>query len=90
MVGMGLLIRYDEGLDTVFGIEPDQHPMASYYRNTIIHHFVNKAIIELALLKASDANEEGAVDVFWDETLRLRISSSSSSFYPSKKKFKSS
>lgn len=88
MVGMGLLIRYDEGLDTVFGIEPDQHPMASYYRNTIIHHFVNKAIIELALLKASDANEEGAADVFWDETLRLRNFFKFEFFYPSKKKFK--
>ncbi len=87
MVAMGLLIRYDEGLDTVFGIEPDQHPMASYYRNTIIHHFVNKAIIELALLKASDAGEEGAEDMFWAETLRLRNFFKFEFFYPSKRKF---
>ena len=72
MVGMGLLIRYDEGTDTVFGIEPEQHPMASYYRNTIIHHFVNKAILEVALLKASDAPEGQAMDAFWQETLSLR------------------
>ena len=88
MVGMGLLIRYDEGLDTVFGIEPGQHPMAGYYRNTIIHHFVNKAIIELALLKASDVGGEGATDVFWNETLRLRNFFKFEFFYPSKKKFK--
>ncbi|MBK6511643.1 MAG: 1-acyl-sn-glycerol-3-phosphate acyltransferase [Haliea sp.] len=28
--------------------------VASYYRNTVIHFFVNKAIIELAMLKASE------------------------------------
>ncbi len=88
MVGMGLLIRYDEGIDTVFGIEPDQHPMASYYRNTIIHHFVNKAIIEVALLKASEAQAGGGPNAFWKETLRLRDLFKFEFFYPSKKKFK--
>jgi len=88
MVGMGLLIRYDEGLETVFAIEPDQHPMASYYRNTIIHHFLNKAIIELALLKASDAGTGHSVDAFWEETLRLRNFFKFEFFYPSKKRFK--
>jgi glycerol-3-phosphate O-acyltransferase len=88
MVGMGLLTRYDEGLETVFAIEPDQHPMASYYRNTIIHHFVNKAIIELALLKASDAGAGHSEDAFWEETLRLRNLFKFEFFYPSKKKFK--
>ncbi len=88
MVGMGLLIRYDEGTDTVFGIEPHQHPMAGYYRNTIIHHFVNKAILEMALLKASDAAAGEALDVFWKETLSLRNFFKFEFFYPSKKKFK--
>jgi glycerol-3-phosphate O-acyltransferase len=88
MVAMGLLIRYDEGSDTVFGIEPDQHLMASYYRNTIIHHFVNKAIMEMALLSASDAPAGQAADIFWRETLNLRDLFKFEFFYPSKKKFK--
>ncbi|MBT8048361.1 MAG: glycerol-3-phosphate 1-O-acyltransferase [Xanthomonadales bacterium] len=88
MQGMGLLIRYDEGTDTVFGIETSQHLMASYYRNTIIHHFVNKAILELALLRASEAPVEDVTDVFWQETLRLRDFFKFEFFYPSKKKFK--
>ena len=88
MVDMGLLIRYDEGSDTVFGIEPDHHPLATYYRNSIIHHFVNKAILELALLSASDAPPEQALDKFWQETLRLRDFFKFEFFYPSKKKFK--
>jgi glycerol-3-phosphate O-acyltransferase len=88
MLGIGLLIRYDEGTDTVFGIEPDQHPMASYYRNTIIHHFVNKAILEVALLSASDAPAGETENAFWKETLRLRNFFKFEFFYPNKKKFK--
>jgi len=88
MVGMGLLIRYDEGSDTVFGIEPGSHPMASYYRNTIIHHFVNKAIIELALLGVSDATAGSATDVFWSETERLRDLFKFEFFYPEKSAFR--
>jgi glycerol-3-phosphate O-acyltransferase len=88
MVGMGLLIRYDEGMETVFGIEPSQHPMASYYRNTIIHHFVNKAILEMALLKAGDAPRDEAFEAFWQETERLRDVFKFEFFYPKKKKFR--
>jgi len=88
MVRMGLLIRYDEGSDTVFGIEPGSHPMASYYRNTIIHHFVNKAIIELALLGVADATAEDAADVFWSETERLRDLFKFEFFYPEKSAFR--
>jgi len=88
MKGMGLLIRYDEGTDTVFGIEPGQHLMASYYRNTIIHHFVNKAILELALLQASEAPDGETPDAFWDEALRLRNFFKFEFFYPARKKFR--
>jgi len=88
MVGMGLLIRYDEGSDTVFGIEPASHPMTSYYRNTIIHHFVNKAILELALLGAADMAQGEALEAFWSETERLRDYFKFEFFYPEKKAFR--
>jgi len=88
MVEMGLLIRYDEGSDTVFGIEPSSHPMASYYRNTIIHHFVNKAILELALLGAADVAPAAAREAFWQGTERLRDYFKFEFFYPEKKEFR--
>jgi glycerol-3-phosphate O-acyltransferase len=88
MAGMELLIRYDEGSDTVFGIEPASHPMASYYRNTIIHHFVNKAILELALLAAADARPDSAREAFWAETERLRDFFKFEFFYPEKAAFR--
>ena len=72
MIGSGLFTRYDEGPEAVYGIAPDQHAVASYYRNTVIHFFVNRAIAELALVAAHDAEEDLASDVFWAEVVRLR------------------
>ena len=72
MIDEGIVTRYDEGPEIVYGIDLDQHPVASYYRNTVIHFFVNKAIIELALLKASENEGSGALDVFWSEVDQLR------------------
>ncbi len=72
MIDEGIVTRYDQGPEVVYGIAMEQHPVASYYRNTIIHFFVNKAIIELALLKVSENEGPGALDVFWDEVDYLR------------------
>ena len=72
MIDEGMVTRYDEGPDVVYAIEQEQHAVASYYRNTIIHFFVNKAIIELALLKTSETEGVAALEIFWTEVDRLR------------------
>ena len=72
MIDEGIVTRYDEGPETVYGIALEQHPVASYYRNTIIHFFVNKAIIELALIKATEGEDDDALAVFWQEVDALR------------------
>src|SRR6185369_6015546 len=72
LVGSGVVARFAEGLEPVYAIGPDQHLTAAYYRNTIIHFFVNAAIVELALLAAA---EEGVADPekeFFDEAYRIR------------------
>lgn len=72
MLDDGIVTRYDEGPEVVYGIGLNQQAVASYYRNTVIHFFVNKAIIELALLKASENAGPDALDVFWAEVDQLR------------------
>jgi len=71
MVSSKLIKRYDEGPETVYAVAADQHMLASYYRNTIVHHFVTKAISELAMLHAN-AHADNAVQEFWSEANRLR------------------
>ncbi len=72
MIDEGMVTRYDEGPEVVYAIEQEQHAVASYYRNTIIHFFVNKAIIELALLKTSETEGSAALEIFWSEVDKLR------------------
>jgi glycerol-3-phosphate O-acyltransferase len=72
LIGEGFITRYDEGPDVVYGIAPDQQPLASYYRNTVIHFFVNKAIIELAVVKVNESPGDDPKTQFWAEVDRLR------------------
>ncbi len=73
LVDHGVVARYDKGPETVYRIGPEQHLTAAYYRNSIIHFFVNSAVAELALLAAADGSDPAArEEAFWVETLRLR------------------
>ncbi|HBX74052.1 MAG TPA: glycerol-3-phosphate acyltransferase, partial [Halieaceae bacterium] len=72
MINEGIVARYDEGPEDVYAIALEQHPVASYYRNTVIHFFVNKAIIELALVKSTEGPDADALATFWAEVDELR------------------
>ena len=52
----GVVSRFDGATEVVYRVGPQQHLAAAYYRNTIIHFFVNTAITEVALL-AADGRE---------------------------------
>ncbi len=71
MVDNGLLTRYDGGPELVYAISAENHGVANYYRNTTIHHFVNKAIAELALMYVATQPKDGSA-AFWAEAERLR------------------
>jgi len=88
LAASGLLVRYDEGSAVVYAIEPSRHPIASYYRNTIVHHFLDKAILELALFKAEDSPGENFAATFWAETERLRELFKFEFFYPPREDFR--
>jgi len=79
LVASGVLTCYDAGVEPVWRIAPEQHLVAAFYRNTVIHILVERAIGEVALLAAEDADptiapevEGGAVAVAWQQALRLR------------------
>jgi glycerol-3-phosphate O-acyltransferase len=72
MIDSGLVTRYAEGPQPVYAISADHQLQASYYRNTVIHYFINKAIAELALAKAAEVESGPASEVFWTEVDRIR------------------
>ncbi|HWV59114.1 MAG TPA: glycerol-3-phosphate 1-O-acyltransferase, partial [Sphingopyxis sp.] len=82
LVASGLLTRYEAGSENVYSIDPARHPMASYYRNIIAHHFLGRAMIELALFELRDADKGDATAAFWAKIDRLRDLFKFEFFYP--------
>jgi glycerol-3-phosphate O-acyltransferase len=82
LVVSGLLARYEAGSENVYSIDPAKHPMASYYRNIIAHHFLDRAMIELALFELRDADSGDATAAFWAKIDRLRDLFKFEFFYP--------
>ncbi len=68
----GVVSRYDAGPEPVYAIGADQELAAAYYRNTIIHFFVDAAIVELSLAAAARGPEAECTERFWEEVRRLR------------------
>jgi glycerol-3-phosphate O-acyltransferase len=72
LVDHGIVSKHAAGPETVYMIGPDQHLAAAYYRNTVVHFFVNDAITELALLAAAEAEVGTRLKVFWDQVMAMR------------------
>ena len=68
----GVVSCFKGGAEPVYQIGPEQQLQAAYYRNTVIHFFVNPAIAELALLRAAEPDIVDPIAEFWDEAMRLR------------------
>jgi glycerol-3-phosphate O-acyltransferase len=72
LVESGVVAVFAEGPEPVYRIGPDQHLAAAYYRNTIIHFFVDGAIAELGLVRATEDDVVDPTAEFWSEVMRLR------------------
>ncbi len=89
----GVLTCYDGGTEPVWKIDDDQHLVAAFYRNTVIHILVERAIGELALLTVSelepdaDLPEGGALQVGWEEAKRMRDLLKFEFFFPNRADF---
>jgi glycerol-3-phosphate O-acyltransferase len=63
--------RIDGGRETVWRIAPEDEHEAAFYRNTIIHAFLETSIAELALAYADRAGGD-RLEAFWAQVMRLR------------------
>jgi glycerol-3-phosphate O-acyltransferase len=73
----------------VYAIGEDNELVAAFYRNGVIHWFVNRSIAELALVRA--AEEEPGVDpveVAWAEASRLRDVLKFEFFFADRRRFR--
>lgn len=65
------ITRVDGGREPVWRITPDNQHEAAFYRNTLIHAFLETSIVELALAYAGRADGD-RLDAFWSQAMRLR------------------
>ena len=64
--------RVDGGHEPVWRIAPEHEHEAAFYRNSLIHAFLETSIVELALVHAAKAPEGERVEAFWAQAMRLR------------------
>ncbi|KMV20992.1 glycerol-3-phosphate acyltransferase [Mycobacterium heckeshornense] len=63
--------RVDGGREPVWRIAPEHEHAAAFYRNSVIHAFLETSIVELALAHARHADSD-RVAAFWSQAMRLR------------------
>ena len=63
--------RVDGGREPVWRIAPEHEHAAAFYRNSVIHAFLETSIVELALAHAGHADGD-RVEAFWAQAMRLR------------------
>ncbi|HVW34020.1 MAG TPA: 1-acyl-sn-glycerol-3-phosphate acyltransferase, partial [Acidimicrobiia bacterium] len=77
LVSTKVVTRFTGGVEPVYGIGENQHLVAAYSRNRIIHFFVTRAITELVVLHlvrrpVGRPGEGDLAERAWAEALRLR------------------
>ncbi len=95
LVLSGVLDCYDSGTESVWQVAEGQHLVAAFYRNTVIHILVERAIAEVALVAAAERNAAAAAglagppatEVAWRQALELRDLLKFEFFFPGRRDF---
>ena len=83
----GIVTRYDGGTEAVWRIGPSRHLEAAFYRNSVVHFLLGRAIAELVLARVADEQVPDAVIDGWEEALRIRDLLKFEFFFASKRGF---
>jgi glycerol-3-phosphate O-acyltransferase len=65
------ITRVDSGREPVWLIAPEHQHAAAFYRNSVIHAFLETSIVELALAHARHVDGD-RMEAFWTQAMRLR------------------
>ncbi len=94
LTASGVVECHDSGTEAVWRIAPEQHLIAAFYRNTVIHFLVERAIGEVALLAAAHAPDgadgappDDALPAAWRAALALRDLLKFEFFFGSRREF---
>ncbi|MET0252311.1 MAG: glycerol-3-phosphate 1-O-acyltransferase [Novosphingobium sp.] len=72
LIRTGVAVCYDKGESTVYAIAEGQHLAAAYYRNSMLHFVLERAIAELAVIAATEKPIGQREKSFWEWARALR------------------
>ena len=90
LVREGVVVEYAGGLEPVYSIAPDRQHEAAFYRNTVTHYFIDRAILEVSLVQAAaedPASKTDLVAATWVRALALRDLLKYEFFFATKREF---
>ncbi|MDP3677452.1 MAG: glycerol-3-phosphate 1-O-acyltransferase [Novosphingobium sp.] len=72
LIGSGVVVLHDTGHEMVYGIGGGQHIAAAFYRNSMLHFVLDRAIGELAVLSAASTAPKEREEAFFAAAVRSR------------------
>ena len=72
LVREGVVDEYDGGLEPVYAIGRDRAHEAGFYRNTVTHYFISRAIAEVAAVQTAEVPGADVTRGTWIHALALR------------------
>ena len=87
MIREGVVQEYSGGIEPVYAIASDRQHEAGFYRNTLIHWMITRAIMEVAVTRAAEINATDIESATWEGALALRDLLKYEFFFPTKREF---
>jgi len=87
LVQEGVVTQFDGPTERVFYVSLDHQHEAAFYRNTVIHFFLNRAIAELAIIQAAEDGAEDVKTAAWHNAVRIKDLLKFEFFFPATRDF---
>ncbi|WLP88708.1 glycerol-3-phosphate 1-O-acyltransferase [Gordonia sp. NB41Y] len=96
LAGNGVVSCFEGGVEPVWSIVPENRAVAAYYRNGALHHFVDRAIVEVGMLAVAEGevthlgdpeSHDSLLSASQQEALRIRDLLKFEFFFPPKTEF---
>ncbi len=87
LVREGVVEEYAGGQEPVYSIGSGRQHEAGFYRNTVTHYFITRAIIEVAAVQAEEAPDLDVTRSVWEHALAIRDLLKYEFFFAPKREF---
>jgi len=87
LVQEGVVTQYEGPTERVFYVSLDHQHEAAFYRNTVIHFFINRAIAELSAIQAAEDDAQDIPAETWRNARRLKDLLKFEFFFPTTREF---